>query len=77
MLVVGVVIGSLPYTLSIGKTVAQINPPKPGAVPARIDQIVIGNDYNLYLTSGTRIYKIHSTRLVEGQWWTMPGYPSK
>ena len=74
--VAGAVLASLPFTLSLGKANAQVsNPPKPGSVPAQIDQVVYGNDNFLYISSGSMIYKIRPVRLAEGQWWTMPGLP--
>ena len=77
MLVLGVAIGSLPYTLSMGRINAQdVSRLKPKHVPAHIDHISVDNFGNVIIASGSRIYKISSDRLNNNGWWTMPELPA-
>ena len=77
LVVVGMVIGSLPLTLSMGRINAQdLGRLKPKRIPANIDNIVV-DDGMLYITSGSNIYKISRNNLTEREWWSMPPLPLK
>ena len=68
LVVVGMVIGSLPLTLSMGRINAQdLGRLKPKRIPANIDNIVV-DDGMLYITSGSNIYKISRNNLTEREW---------
>ena len=78
MLVLGVAMGSLPYTLSVGCINAQqdISRLKPKHMPAHIDQMVVDREGYVLISSGSKIYKIQSSQLNERGWWTMPELPT-
>ena len=75
LVVLGIAIGSLPYTLSLGKANAQdTSRLKPKHIPAHIDNMQVGNGY-VYFSSGGRVYKVLESDIHLNQWWSMPELP--
>lgn len=70
LLVLGLVMGSLPYTLSLGRTVAQS--PKEKRYTPRIEQFQIIGGRTYLLSNTGQITFIQTAKIVEGTWTSAP-----
>ncbi len=76
MVVLGVTIGSLPYTLSVGRTTAQqdLGRLKPKHIPVMPDHVTADNG-DLYLIYHGKVLKMQTNSIPYNSWQKLPEAP--